>query len=215
MPVEILLNIFNFFMHIDHHLAEVIADYGVWVYLILFVIIFCETGLVVTPFLPGDSLLFAAGALSAASGLHIGLLWIVLVSAAILGNSANYAIGTLLASRILGGEHILFVKKEYLERTQEFYEKHGGKTLILTRFMPILRTFAPFLAGVGKMAYLRFQSYNIAGGIVWVTAFVMGGYFFGNIPVIKKNFSMMILIIIVVSLLPAVIEFWKHRSAKK
>ena len=215
MPVEILLNIFNFFMHIDHHLAEVIADYGVWVYLILFVIIFCETGLVVTPFLPGDSLLFATGALAAASGLHIGLLWIVLASAAILGNSANYGIGTMLASKILGGEGVPFIKKEYIERTQAFYEKYGGKTLILTRFMPILRTFAPFMAGVGKMNYLRFQSYNIAGGVLWITLFVLGGYFFGNIPAIKKNFSMVILIIIVVSLLPAVIEFWKHRSAKK
>lgn len=201
----------DLFLHIDKHLEPLLVSYGGWVYLILFVIIFCETGLVVTPFLPGDSLLFAAGALAAATGaLNPVLLFIVLAAAAILGDTANYFIGHYLGLKLFE-KNIPFLKKEYLDRTHEFYEKYGGKTIILARFVPIVRTFAPFVAGVGSMTYSHFITYNVIGGVTWIALFVFGGYFIGNIPVIKDNFSIVTVLIILISVLPMVIEFVRSR----
>ncbi len=210
--MEHLSNLADIFLHLDHHLNAVINQYGPWAYLILFLIIFCETGLVVTPFLPGDSLIFAVGALTAHGPLDLWLTWGLLSSAAVLGNVVNYSIGKALAPKIFRHEEIRFIKKEYLERTKIFFEKYGGKTIILTRFLPILRTFAPFLAGVGSMNYLRFFLYNIAGGILWVSLFLGAGYYFGNLEVVRRNFSLVILAIIVISLIPAVVEFLKARK---
>src|SRR5690606_1644334 len=180
----------DFILHIDAHLAELIRDYGTLTYAILFLIIFCETGLVVTPFLPGDSLLFAAGALAAQFGdvLNIGLLWALLLAAAIIGDSVNYALGSYFGAKAFE-RYPRISRKEYLDKTHEFYEKYGGKTIILARFVPIVRTFAPFVAGVGKMTYRTFLAYNIIGGFVWVTVFLFGGYLFGNVPFIKENFE--------------------------
>jgi len=200
----------DLFVHLDEHLNAIFVQYGMWTYAILFLIIFCETGLVVTPFLPGDSLLFAVGALSAAGGLHVGGLFVLLAIAAILGDTVNYWIGNYIGPRAFTG-NVRFLKKEYLDRTHRFYEKHGGKTIILARFMPIIRTFAPFVAGIGSMTYARFFSYNVIGGIVWVGGFLFAGYFFGNIPFVKHNFEYVIMGIIFVSVLPPVIEFLRHR----
>ncbi len=213
--MEFLASAVDLFLHLDHHLNTIIAHYGVWTYLLVFLIIFCETGLVITPFLPGDSLLFALGALAAGGPLKIGWLLLLLGTAAISGNILNYAIGRLLAPKIFRKENIRFIKMEYLERTHQFYLKHGGKAIIISRFLPILRTFAPFLAGVGLMPYGRFLIYNFVGGAAWVTTFILGGYFFGNLPFVKKNFSAVVLAIIIISLLPAVIEFLRHRRAAK
>ena len=195
----------DLFLHLDHHLSGVFAKYGVWTYAILFLIVFLETGVVVTPFLPGDSLLFAAGALSASGGLNPVLLFVLLASAAILGDTVNYAIGRATGPRVFR-EDVRWLKRDYLERTHRFYEKHGGKTIILARFVPIVRTFAPFVAGVGTMSYGRFVVYNIAGGILWTALFTFGGYFFGNLPVVKENFSFVILGIILVSVAPFAVE---------
>ncbi len=207
------MEIIDLFLHLDEYLTEIIQDYGAWTYLILFLIIFLETGLVVTPFLPGDSLLFAAGVLAAGGSLEVGFLFLLLATAAILGDTVNYQIGHYVGPRIFEQERIRFLKKEHLERTHAFYEKHGGKTIILARFMPIIRTFAPFVAGVGSMTYSRFLSFNIVGGIIWVAMFTFAGYFFGNIPIVKDNFELVILAIIAISVLPGVIEFFRHRSA--
>jgi membrane-associated protein len=200
----------DLFLHLDEHLNDIFQQYGAWTYAILFLIVFCETGLVVTPFLPGDSLLFAVGALSAGGGLDLWVLFGLLTVAAILGDTVNYWIGNYIGPRAFSG-NVRFLKKEYLERTHLFYEKHGGKTIILARFMPIIRTFAPFVAGVGSMTYGRFFMYNIVGGIVWVAGFLFAGYFFGNIPAVKHNFTLVILGIIVVSVVPPIIEVLKHR----
>lgn len=205
-----LYDLIDLFLHLDKHLSEIIENYGFWTYLILFIIIFCETGLVVTPFLPGDSLLFAAGAFAALGALDIRLLLILLIVAAIAGDTVNYWIGNYIGPRAFSGE-VRFLKKEYLDRTHAFYEKHGGKTIILARFVPIIRTFAPFVAGIGAMTYSRFITYNVVGGIVWVTLFTLAGYFFGNIPAVKHNFSLVILAIIFISVLPMVAEFLKAR----
>ena len=212
--MDFITHFIEFIIHLDHHINSLINQYGAWSYLILFLIIFCETGLIVTPFLPGDSLLFVVGALAANGPLNV--LWcIILFSlAAILGNVCNYWIGHILAPKVFRNENIPFIKKEYLERTQKFYEKYGGKTIIITRFMPILRTFAPFLAGVGNMKYARFFIYNVIGGTLWITSFVLGGYYFGNVSVVKKNFSLVIFAIIIISLIPAFLEFLRHRSSK-
>jgi membrane-associated protein len=194
----------DFVLHLDKHLTQLVAVYHVWVYLILFAIVFCETGLVVTPFLPGDSLLFAAGALAAvdASGtLNATALWLLLMLAAVLGNEVNFRIGRAIGPRAFSG-NVRLLKREYLERTQAFYDRHGGKTIILSRFMPIIRTFAPFVAGVGAMSAARFAMYNLVGGVAWVSAFIWGGYAFGNVPLIKNNFGVVTIVIIVVSLLP-------------
>lgn len=200
----------DLFLHLDKHLSAVIADYGVATYAILFLIIFCETGLVVTPILPGDSLLFAAGALTAGSPLKIEILIPLLIAAAIVGDAVNYAIGKRLGPRVLERDG-RFLKKEYLEKTQRFYEKYGGKTIVFARFVPIIRTFAPFLAGVGGMSYRRFFLYNVVGAVVWVGMFVLGGYWFGNIPLVKDNFTLVVLAIIFVSILPALVEYLKVR----
>lgn len=214
--MEILLNFIDFFIHLDHHINLVIEKYGTGTYLIVFLIIFCETGFVVTPFLPGDSLLFVLGALAAEGPLKIDLLIGLLALAAILGDTVNYWIGHMLAPRIFRKENIRFLKQEYLDRTHQFFEKYGGKTIIIARFVPMIRTFAPFLAGVGNMTYGKFLLYNVVGGILWVTSFVLGGYIFGNMPVVKKNFTLVVFVIIIISVIPAVIEFVKahkeHRS---
>jgi len=204
----------EFVLHLDKHLNYILESYGVWCYLLFFVIIFAETGLVVTPFLPGDSLLFALGTFAATGSLKAAWLFVVLSAAAVLGDSANYAIGKYFGLMILKREGAWFLKKEHIERTHRFYEKYGAKTIVLARFVPIVRTFAPFIAGVGKMTYLRFFSYNVIGGILWVALFLFGGFFFGNIPVIKRNFTLTIFAIIIISILPAVIEVIKEKRRK-
>jgi len=202
--------IINLFLHIDDYLSEIIKNYGAWTYALLFLIIFMETGLVVTPFLPGDSLLFAAGTFAGMGTLNVWLLIILLSAAAILGDTVNYWIGHFIGPRAFSG-NIRFLKKEYLDRTHVFFEKHGGKTIILARFIPIIRTFAPFVAGVGAMSYGRFILYNIAGGIMWVTLFTLGGYYFGRLPFVQDNFTFVVLAIILISVLPAAYEFLKSR----
>lgn len=202
----------DLFLHLDKHLSDIISQYGTLTYVILFIVIFCETGLVVTPFLPGDSLLFAAGTLAAldSSPLNVFLLYAIMASAAILGDTANYWIGHRIGPAAFSG-NIRFLKKEYLDRTHAFYEKHGGKTILLARFIPIIRTFAPFVAGVGRMSYGYFISYNVFGGLLWCALFIFGGYFFGNIPFVKNNFSIVIIAIIVISVMPAVVEALRSR----
>jgi len=196
------------------HLNYIIESYGIWCYLIFFVIIFAETGLVVTPFFPGDSLLFALGTFAATGSLRVTSLFVVLSAAAVLGDSANYAIGKYFGQIILKHEGSWFLKKEHIERTHGFYEKYGAKTIVIARFVPIVRTFAPFIAGVGKMTYLKFFSYNVIGGLLWVTLFIFGGFFFGNIPLIKRNFTFTIFAIIIISILPAVIEVIRQKRQK-
>lgn len=208
--LEALKQIADLFLHLDVHLSTVIQSYGVWTYAILFLIIFCETGLVVTPILPGDSLLFAAGTFAAKGDFNPSLLIPLLCVGAILGDALNYSIGRYLGPKVLQGDSKIF-KKEYLEKTQRFYEKYGGKTIIFARFVPIVRTFAPFMAGVGKMKYSQFAVYNVVGGIIWILIFVLAGLFFGNIPAVKKNFTLVIMAIIVLSIMPAVIETMKAR----
>jgi membrane-associated protein len=208
--------LFEFIIHIDVHLSEIIQSYGVWTYLILFLIIFCETGLVVTPILPGDSLLFAAGTFAARGDFNVMWLFILLSIAAVLGDTVNYWIGSFVGPKIFHKEHVRFLNKEYLNRTHQFFEKYGGKTIIIARFVPIIRTFAPFVAGIGSMTYWHFISYNVIGGIVWIAAFVFAGYYFGNITMVKNNFTMVIFAIIIISILPGVIEFIRqHRMNKK
>ena len=212
--MEIIRSLFDFVLHIDKNLELLISQYGVWLYLILFVIVFCETGLVVTPFLPGDSLLFAAGALAASTGqLNVFILWVLLCVAAVLGDTVNYAIGKKLGVSIFS-DNAPVLKTQYLRKTEAFYEKHGNKTIILARFVPIVRTFAPFVAGVGSMQYRRFITYNVIGGVVWVTLFLTVGYLVGNIPIIKNNFSLVTILIIIVSVVPMVLEVLKERRER-
>jgi membrane-associated protein len=211
--MEFVKFLIDLFLHLDEHLAMVISQYGGWTYGILFAVIFVETGLVIMPILPGDSLLFAAGTFAALpDGLNIWYLVILLIIAAILGDTVNYAIGHYLGERAY---NIKWIKKEYFEKTHAFFEKHGGKAIFLARFVPIVRTFAPFVAGIGKMTYSYFITYNFVGGIVWVVLFTFAGYFFGNIPFMKKNFEYVIIAIILLSLLPMVYEWWKARSEAK
>ncbi len=212
--MELIQTFIDLFLHLDQHLTWVFENYGLWTYLILFLIIFCETGLVVTPFLPGDSLLFGVGALAAGSSLNVGWLFILLSIAAVMGDAVNYWIGYKIGSKLLQREDSRFIKKEYIDRTHRFYEKYGGKTIIFARFVPIIRTFAPFVAGIGRMSYWHFAVYNVVGGLVWISSFLYAGYFFGNIPVVKKNFTLVILGIIVVSILPGVIELVRARRAR-
>ena len=209
--MDILAYLIDVVLHLDRHLVELIRDYGAWVYLILFLIIFAETGLVVTPFLPGDSLLFVAGTLAAAGGMDIGLLILLLCVAAILGDSVNYAIGKHVGDRMVKSGR--FVRQEHVDRTHAFYEKYGGKTIVIARFVPIVRTFAPFVAGIGKMDYGRFLLFNVAGGIFWVISLTTAGYFFGNLPFVKDNLSLVVLGIVIASIMPAVIEYVRHRRA--
>jgi membrane-associated protein len=204
--MELVAWFIDFVLHLDKHLTELVADYHIWVYAILFLIIFCETGLVVTPFLPGDSLLFAIGALAAVDTtgtLDATMVWLLLMVAAILGNEVNFRIGRAIGPRAFSGS-IPWLKQDYLRKTQAFYDRHGGKTIVLSRFVPIIRTFAPFVAGIGTMKPRRFAAYNFGGGIAWVTIFIWGGYLFGNFPIIKNNFGVVTILIIVISLLPAI-----------
>ncbi|HEX2533407.1 MAG TPA: DedA family protein [Chitinophagaceae bacterium] len=214
--MEVIQAIIDFILHIDQHLVDIVSNYKTWTYLILFLIIFAETGLVVTPFLPGDSLLFAAGAIIAKpeSGLNIFLMMGLLIVAAILGDMVNYHVGNYVGPKAFSGRYKL-LKKEYLLKTEAFYNKHGGKTIIYARFIPIVRTFAPFVAGVGTMSYKLFASYNIIGAVLWVTSFLLLGYFFGALPVIKDNFTYVIFGIIILSVLPPVIELLKERFKGK
>lgn len=199
-------------LHVDKHLDFVIKNFGNWSYLLLFAIIFCETGLVVTPFLPGDSLLFVVGAFVAVGSFDLFWVFVTLVGAAVIGDSVNYALGNIFGQKLIqSGEHRFF-KKEHFEKTHKFYEKYGGKTIILARFIPIIRTFAPFVAGVGKMSYYKFFAFNVIGALLWVTIFLAGGFFLGNIPMVKKNFSLVILAIVVISVAPVVREIWKYRK---
>jgi len=214
--LDFIYAIIDFILHIDDHLVEIVNNYQTWTYLILFLIIFAETGLVVTPFLPGDSLLFAAGAIIAKpeTDLNIFVMWILLMVAGIIGDMVNYHIGKYIGPKAFSGKY-KFLKKEYLEKTEKFYEKYGGKTIIYARFVPIIRTFAPFVAGVGSMSYAKFASYNVIGAILWVTSFLFIGYFFGGLPIIKDNFTIVIFAIIFLSMLPPIIEVVKEKYGKK
>ncbi|MBZ0133483.1 MAG: DedA family protein [Rhodocyclaceae bacterium] len=212
--MEFLALLWDIAVHLDKHLAALLAQYGLWVYAILFLIIFSETGFVVTPFLPGDSLLFVAGALAGAGSMDMWLLNGTLIAAAVLGNSVNYSIGRYLGPKVFHWENSRFFNKAALMKTHVFYERHGGKTLILSRFIPILRTFAPFVAGIGAMTYLRFQAFNVSGALLWVVSLTVAGYLFGNLPMVKNNLSLVILAIIVISVLPAVFGYLRHRSAQ-
>jgi len=214
--MDLVRSFIDIVLHIDVHLQHWVSDYRMWTYLILFTIIFCETGLVITPFLPGDSLLFAAGTIAAMAGepLSIVIIIPVLISAAFIGDNTNYFFGRFLGHKVYEKNYRL-IKREYLDKTHKFYEKHGRITIIIARFMPIIRTFAPFVAGVGTMHYLRFVSFSILGNILWVSLFTLAGYFFGNIPVVKNNFSIVIITIIFVSLLPMIIAFIRNYLEKR
>ena len=209
--MELLKYLIDFILHLDKHLVEVVAQYGTWTYAILFLIIFCETGLVVTPFLPGDSLIFAVGALAAKEALNVYWVSGLMIIAAILGDTLNYWIGYQIGPKIFASEKSRWLNRQHLERTHQFYEKYGGKTIIIARFMPIIRTFAPFVAGIGRMSYGRFLVYNVVGGILWIVIFIVAGYLFGNIPIVKRNFTLVIFGIIFVSILPGVIEYLRAR----
>jgi membrane-associated protein len=213
--MEFISKIIDFILHLDKHLSALIQTYGLWTYLILFAVIFCETGFVVTPLLPGDSLLFAAGTFAAAGALKVLWLFLLLSAAAVLGDTVNYWIGHFIGPKVFHKERTRFFRQEYLDRTHQFYEKYGPETIIIARFVPIIRTFAPFVAGIGRMSYWKFISYNVIGGVGWVAIFVFGGYFFGNIPFIKRHFGLVIIAIIIISLLPAVAEFIRHRRAAR
>jgi membrane-associated protein len=214
--MEYITYFVDLFLHLDKHLAQLVGEYGTWTYLLLFLIVFCETGLVVTPILPGDSLLFAAGAISAldSADLNPHLLVALLTVAAVLGDAVNYQIGRHIGPAVFKRENGRFFKREHLNRTQAFYERYGGKTIIIARFVPIVRTFAPFLAGVGQMNYRNFAIYNVTGAILWVAIGVYAGYAFGELKFIKENFSLVIVAIVVISLLPAVFEYWRTRQLR-
>ena len=213
--MEVVGQFVDVFLHLDQHLNQWAADLGPWTYVLLFAIVFCETGLVVTPFLPGDSLLFAVGALAATEGSAIEVLpvTLLLIAAAVLGDAVNYWIGRRIGPKVFTRDDSIFLNKRHLVRTQEFYDRHGGKTIILARFVPIIRTFAPFVAGIGRMQYPRFLAFNVVGGIAWVVLFTVGGYWFGNLPSVESNFHYVILAIIGISVLPIVFEFWRARRS--
>lgn len=209
--MELLTGFLDLLLHLDRHLLWVLQHYGLWIYALLFLIVFVETGLVVAPFLPGDSLLFVAGALAAAGGLDVFAVGGLLIVAAILGDSLNYTIGKYLGPKVFQRPDGRFFKREHLDRTHAFYDRHGGKTVVIARFVPIVRTFAPFVAGIGRMPYPRFLAYNVGGAVLWVVSLVGAGYFFGNVPFIKNNLTAVILGIIVLSLVPVFVETWRHR----
>ena len=217
--MDLFANLLSLFLHLDQHLTDLASQYGNWLYGILFLIVFCETGLVITPFLPGDSLLFAAGALAATVGslsidvsLNIHVLFLLLTFAAILGDTVIYAAGHYFGEKVFSPDARV-LKQEYLDRTHAFFERHGGKTIVIARFVPIIRTFAPFVAGAGSMSYRHFLLYNVVGGIAWTSSFLYGGYFFGNLPFVKNNFTLVILMIIILSIMPGVVEYWRQRRA--
>ena len=212
--MDIINFLVDFILHLDQHLNDIIQSYGIWTYAILFGIIFLETGLVIMPFLPGDSLLFAAGTFAALGSLNVWILWLVTFSAAVLGDTVNYWIGNKIGPRAFE-QDIRFLKREYLERTQRFYDKHGGKTIILARFVPIIRTFAPVVAGVGTMQYRRFLTFNVVGAFLWTGIFIWLGYFFGNIPFVRENFELVIVGIILVSVVPMIIEYVRSKARKE
>lgn len=212
--MEFLSTVFDWIIHLDKYLIELAKDYGTWTYAILFLVIFCETGLVVTPFLPGDSLLFAVGALSATGALNPHLAFVLLACASVLGDNTNYTIGSVIGPRAFSG-NIRFLKKEYLDRTRSFYDKYGGRTVIVGRFLPIIRTFAPFVAGVARMPRSKYVPFTIIGACFWVGLFLYAGYFFGNLPFVKNNFSLVIVIIVLISAMPAIVEFVRHRWARR
>jgi membrane-associated protein len=212
--VELLHSFIDLFLHLDVHLGQIIQDYGTLTYGILFVVLFCETGLVVTPFLPGDSLLFAAGTFAALGSLDLSTLLLILFLAPMLGDSTNYWIGRFVGPKVFQRESRLF-KKQYLDKTAAFYEKHGAQTIVIARFMPIIRTFAPFVAGIGKMHYPRFLAFSVGGTLLWISLFVLAGYFFGNIPFVKQNFSVAIMAIIGISVIPMVVEYIRHKRAAR
>jgi membrane-associated protein len=209
--VEWISSFVDVILHLDQHLLVMVQNYGPWIYGILFLILFCETGLVVTPFLPGDSLLFVAGAIAGAGSLNVHLLVALLFVAATLGDSLNYAIGHYIGPKVFRFEDSWFFKKAYVERTHRFFERHGGKTIVLARFVPIIRTYAPFVAGIGGMDYWRFLLFNVAGALLWVASLTYAGYFFGNLPVVKNNLSLVILGIIVLSISPGIVELLRHK----
>jgi membrane-associated protein len=209
--MDLIIYFVDFFIHLDKYLPEFIQSFGIWAYVIIFLVIFCETGLVVTPVLPGDSLLFALGAFAAQGALNIEILLILLCIAAVAGDTVNYFIGNFLGPKVFHYQDSRFFKKEYLIRTHQFYEKHGGKTIIIARFIPIIRTFAPFVAGIGTMKYARFIAYNVIGGISWICLFLLAGYFFGGIPAVKRNFTLVIMAIVIISVMPGVFEYWRQK----
>ena len=213
--MEWLKHLIDIVLHLDLYLNWLVENYGTLTYSILFLIVFCETGLVVMPFLPGDSLLFAAGALAATGGLKVFYVFLLLATASIIGDSVNYWVGYFIGPKVFSREQSRLLNRQYLDRTHQFYEKHGGKTVIIARFMPIIRTFAPFVAGIGRMTYLKFLTFSVTGSILWVGAFLYAGFFFGNIPFVKKNFTLVVLAIIFVSLLPGVIEFLRAKYGKR
>lgn len=213
--MKFILKLFEIAIHLDRYIGDVIKQFGLWTYLILFFVIFAETGFVVTPFFPGDSLLFAVGAVAALGQLNITSLFFLLSGAAILGNITNYWIGYRVGPGIFKKENSRFLNKNYLEKAHRFYEKHGGKTIILARFLPFIRTFAPFVAGIGRMAYWKFLLFSVTGSLLWVSLFLFGGYFFGNIPAVKRNFSLVILAIIVISVLPAAAGYFRERNVRR
>lgn len=210
--MDLVIYLFDIIIHLDKHLSILIQNFGVWTYLIIFLIIFCETGLVVTPILPGDSLLFGLGYFAAAGALEIELLIIFLSIAAIAGDTVNYSIGKFVGPKVFYQENVRFLKKEYLDRAHQFYEKHGGKTIILARFVPIIRTYAPFVAGIGSMTYKHFIGYNVIGGVSWVAFMLLAGFYFGDIPIVKNNFALVVLAIIFISILPVIFEYLRQRK---
>ncbi|HKA22499.1 MAG TPA: DedA family protein [Blastocatellia bacterium] len=212
--MEFISRLIDLFLHLDKHLNDVISQYGGWTYLILFLIVFCETGLVVTPILPGDSLLFAAGTFAALGSLNVLWVFVLLSIAAIAGDTINYWVGYWIGPKVFHRENVRFLNKKHLDRTHAFYEKYGGKTIVLARFVPIVRTFAPFVAGIGRMSYWRFITYNVVGGIAWVAICVFSGYYFGNLEIVRKNFSLVILAILFISVLPMVVEYIRSRQTK-
>jgi membrane-associated protein len=214
--MDLITYFIDLFLHLDKHLAQLVGEYGTWTYLLLFIIVFCETGLVVTPILPGDSLLFAAGAISAleTAPLNPQLLVLLLTTAAVLGDAVNYHIGRYFGPKVFAFEKSRFFNRDHLLKTQEFYERYGGKTLIIARFVPIVRTFAPFLAGAGSMNYAQFAIYNVTGAVLWVVIGIYAGYLFGGVEIVQKNFSLVIIAIVVISLLPAAFEFWRAKRAR-
>lgn len=211
--MELVTLFIDVVLNLDVHLQALVASYGHWIYLILFLIVFCETGLVVTPFLPGDSLLFVAGAIAAAGGMNVHLMVVLLIIAAILGDAVNYAFGRYVGPRVFSQQQSRWLNPKHLQRAHAFYERHGGKTIIIARFVPIVRTYAPFVAGAASMTYSKFAFYNVTGAILWVVSLGYAGYFFGNLPVIKDNLSLVILGIIILSIMPGVIEILRHRRA--
>jgi membrane-associated protein len=211
--MDVIRAVADFILHIDVHLASIIGQYGAWTYFILTLIVFCETGLVITPFLPGDSLLFATGALAATGVLDVGVLFVLLTAAAILGDAVNYMIGSWVGTKLFDGR-IPYLKQEHLDRTHAFYEKYGGKAIVIARFVPIVRTVAPFVAGAGRMTYTRFALYNVGGAVLWIGSMLLAGYFFGNIPIVKENFGLVVIAIIVLSIMPAVYETVQARRAR-